>query len=66
MNYTVHVPAKLRESFDRLLDLVPVPFKYEKRIQQDILHSLDRHGEAYVHRRIEEARSTFAERVKRK
>lgn len=42
------VPTDLKESFDRLIKLIPVPYRGNKDIQQTIQTYLKQEGEEFV------------------
>ena len=61
MPNTPDVPRDLKKSFSRLIDLIPVPFRYEAQIQKDILLFLELEGEEFVRNKIEESKAAFSE-----
>ena len=61
MPKTLNVPGDLQKSFSRLIDLIPVPFKYEEQIQKDILLFLKLEGEEFVRNKIEQSKEVFSE-----
>jgi len=60
---TLNVPRDLQKSFSRLIDLIPVPFRYEEQIQKDILLFLKLEGEEFVRDKIEQSKEVFSERT---
>jgi len=58
---TLNVPRDLQKSFSRLIDLIPVPFRYEEQIQKDILLFLKLEGEEFVRDKIEQSKEVFSE-----
>jgi len=63
MPKTLNIPGDLQKSFSRLIDLIPVPFKYEEQIQKDILLFLKLEGEEFVRNKIEQSKEVFWERT---
>lgn len=61
MSVTLDVPKDLQKSFYRLVDLIPVPFRYEEQIQKDILLFLKLEGEEFVRGKIEQSKKVFSE-----
>jgi hypothetical protein len=64
MPKTPNVPRDLQKPFSRLIDLIPVPFRYEEQIQKDILLFLKLEGEEYVREKIEQSKEVFSEKPK--
>jgi hypothetical protein len=62
MPKTSNVPSDLQKPFARLIDLIPVPFRYEKQVQKDILLFLKLEGEEFVRNKIEQSKEVFSER----
>jgi hypothetical protein len=60
---TVNVPRELQKSFYRLIDLIPVPFKYEEQVQKDILLFLKLEGEEYVRTKIERSKEFLSKKA---
>jgi hypothetical protein len=60
---TPSVPGDLQKPFSRLIDLIPVPFKFDEQVQKDILLFLKLEGEEYVRNKIEQSKEVFAERT---
>jgi hypothetical protein len=58
---TPNVPRDLQKSFCRLIDLIPVPFRYDEQVQKDILLFLKLEGEAFVRNKIEQSKDVFSE-----
>ena len=52
-------PKDLREAFKRLMDLIPVPYRYDKNIQKTILTYLKAEDEEFVRNGIERTRKLF-------
>jgi hypothetical protein len=65
MPKTPHVPKNLQESFYRLIDLIPAPFRYEEQVQKDILLFLKSKGEEFVREKIEQSKDLFSETVEK-
>ncbi|MGD8765499.1 MAG: hypothetical protein PVG87_24545 [Desulfobacteraceae bacterium] len=63
MPKTPNVPRDLRKSFSRLIDLIPVPFRYEEQVQKDILLFLKLEGEEFVRNKIVQSKEVFSERT---
>ena len=63
MSKTPNVPRDLQKSFTRLIDLIPVPFRYEEQVQKDILLFLKLEGEEFVRNKIEQSKEVFSERT---
>jgi hypothetical protein len=61
MPKTPNVPRDLQKSFCRLIDLIPVPFRYDEQVQKDILLFLKLEGEAFVRNKIEQSKDVFSE-----
>jgi hypothetical protein len=62
----INVPTNLQEPFNRLMDLIPVPFKYEQDVQKNILKYLKSDGEEFVRDSIGRAQKFFTEEFSRK
>ena len=62
MPETPNVPSDLQKPFARLIDLIPVPFRYEKQVQKDILLFLKLEGEEFVRNKIEQSKEVFSKR----
>ena len=62
MPKTPDVPKDLQESFSRLIDLIPVPFRYEEQVQKDILLFLKLEGEEFVRDKIMQSKAIFSKR----
>jgi hypothetical protein len=58
---TPNVPRDLQKSFCRLIDLIPVPFRYDEQVQKDILLFLKLEGEEFVRNKIEQSKDVFSE-----
>jgi hypothetical protein len=58
-----NVPKDLQKSFSRLIDLIPVPFRYDEQVQKDILLFLKLEGEEFVRNKIEQSKGVFSERI---
>jgi hypothetical protein len=63
MPKTPHVPRNLQKSFSRLIDLIPVPYRYREQIQKDILLFLKLEGEEFVRNKIEQSKKAFSEKT---
>ena len=63
MSITPNVPRDLQKSFTRLIDLIPVPFRYEEQVQKDILLFLKLEGEEFVRNKIEQSKEVFSEKT---
>lgn len=61
MPQTLNIPRDLQKSFSNLIDLVPVPFRYEEKVQKDILLFLKLEGEEFVRDKIEQSKKAFSE-----
>ena len=48
MKIELHIPKNLQEPFDRLMDLVPYPYRNDKHVHQIILGYLELKGEKFV------------------
>ena len=57
-----NVPRDLQKPFARLIDLIPVPFRYEEQVQKDILLFLKLEGEEFVRNKIEQSKEVFSKR----
>jgi hypothetical protein len=62
MPEATEIPNDLKKPYARLIDLIPVPFKYEEQVQKDILLFLKLEGEAFVRNKIEQSREVFSKR----
>ena len=62
----MNVPTNLQEPFNRLINLIPVPFKYEQDVQKNILKYLKSDGEEFVRDSIGRAQKFFAEEFSKK
>ena len=62
MPKTSNVPSDLQKPFARLIDSIPVPFRYEKQVQKDILLCLKLEGEEFVRNKTEQSKEVFSER----
>ena len=60
MPETLNIPKGLQKSFNRLIDLIPGPFRDQEQVQKDILLFLKLEGEEFVRHKIEESKETFA------
>ncbi len=60
-----HVPDELQVSYDRLIELIPIPFRYEKHIQETILTYLKLKGEDFVRTGIEHTWKIFHDEYKK-
>lgn len=58
----IKVPHKYENAYTRLIELVPVPFRYEPAVQQMILENLKSKGEKYVIRKIRRACDEYAQK----
>ena len=47
-----------------VIDLIPVPFRYEEQLQKDILLFLKLEGEEFVRNKIEQSKELFPESTK--
>ena len=56
-----NVPKDLQKPFYRLIDLIPVPFRYDEQVQKDILLFLKLEGEEFVRNKIEQSKDLFSE-----
>lgn len=63
MPRTLNIPEDHKKSFSRLVDLVPVPFRYEEQIQKDILLFLKIEGEEFVRNKIEQSIGVFSNKT---
>jgi len=63
MTKTPYVPRNLEKSFSRLIDLIPVPYRYQEQIQKDILLFLKLEGEEFVRNKIEQSKKAFSEKT---
>ncbi len=62
----INVPTNLQGPFNRLMDLIPVPFKYEQDVQKNILKYLKSDGEEFVRDSIGRTQKFFTEEFNRK
>lgn len=58
----IKVPHKYEGAYNRLFELVPVPFRYEPAVQQMILENLKSKGEKYVIQKIRRACHEYAQK----
>jgi hypothetical protein len=63
MSETLTVPRDLQTSFSKLIELVPVPFRYEEQVQKDILLFLKLEGEEFVRTKIEQSKKDLSQRT---
>jgi hypothetical protein len=63
MSKIPNVPGDLQKSFSRLIDLIPVPFRYEEQVQKDILLFIKLEGEEFVRNKIEQSKEVLSERT---
>jgi hypothetical protein len=63
MSETLNVPRDLQTSFSKLIELVPVPFRYEEQVQKDILLFLKLEGEEFVRTKIEQSKKDLSQRT---
>ena len=64
MPTTINIPKDFRKSFTRLIDLIPLPYRNEMRIQEDILLFLKLEGEQFVREEIERTKKIFFEKYR--
>ena len=57
-----NVPSELQKPFARLIDQIPVPFRYEEQVQKDILLFLKLEGEEFVRNKIVQSKEVFSNR----
>jgi hypothetical protein len=62
MPKTPHVPRNLQKPFSRLIDLIPVPYRYQEKIQEDILLFLKLAGKEFVRNKIEQSKKVFSKK----
>jgi hypothetical protein len=62
MPKTPHMPRNLEKPFSRLIDLIPVPHRYQEQIQKDILLFLKLEGKDFVRNKIEQSKKAFLEK----
>ena len=55
-------PHKYESAYKRLIELVPVPFRYELAVQHMILENLKSKGEKYVIQKIRRACDEYAQK----
>lgn len=60
--YKIKVPQKYKSAYSRLIELVPVPFRYELAVQHMILENLKSKGEKYVIQKIRRACDEYAQK----
>ena len=63
MAQMLNIPKDLEKSFSNLIDLIPVPYKYDKRVQEDILLFLKLEGEDFVRSKIEKSKEKFSKKT---
>jgi len=63
MSKIPNIPRDLQKSFSRLIELVPVPFRYEDQVQKDILLFLKLEGEEFVRNKIQHSKKILSERT---
>ena len=61
MQKNPNIPKDLQKPFSRLIDLIPVPFRYDEQVQKDILLFLKLEGEEFVRNKIEQSKDLFSE-----
>lgn len=66
MSERINVPTNLQEPFNRLMDLIPVSFKYEQDVQKNILKYLKSEGEKFVRDSIGRTQELFTEEFSKK
>jgi hypothetical protein len=59
----LNIPKDLKKSFSNLIDLIPVPYRYDEKVQRDILLFLKLEGEEFVRNKIEQSKVAFSERT---
>lgn len=66
MSNTSKVPQELTESFNRLLKIVPAPFRSDQFIQRTLLNYLSIRDEEFVRSSIERSLEIFLEKYPKK
>ena len=66
MKVELHIPKNLQEPFDRLMDIVPSPYKNDKHVHQTILEYLELKGENYVRDGIKHTRRNYYSKLREK
>jgi hypothetical protein len=55
-----NIPKDLKKSFSNLIDLIPVPYRYDEKVQRDILLFLKLEGEEFVRNKIEQSKEALS------
>ena len=63
MAQMLNIPEDLKKSFSSLIDLIPVPYRYDEKVQKDILLFLKLEGEEFVRKKIEKSKEAFPKRT---
>ena len=64
MKIEFHIPKNLQEPFDRLMDLVPSPYRNNKHVHQVILEYLELKGEKFVRDGIKHTRRNYYSKLR--
>jgi hypothetical protein len=59
----LNIPKDFKKSFSNLIDLIPVPYRYDEKVQRDILLFLKLEGEEFVRNKIEKSKEAFSEKT---
>jgi NMD protein affecting ribosome stability and mRNA decay len=60
MAQMLNIHKDLKKSFSNLIDLIPAPYRYDEKVQRDILSFLKLEGEEFVRNKIEQSKEMFA------
>jgi hypothetical protein len=63
MAQMLNIPKDLKKSFSNLIDLIPLPYRYDEKVQRDILLFLKLEGEEFVRNKIEKSKEAFSKRT---
>jgi hypothetical protein len=66
MKIKFNIPKNLQEPFDRLMDLVPSPYRNDKHVHQIILEYLELKGENFVRDGIKHTRRNYYSKLREK
>jgi hypothetical protein len=63
MAQRLNIPKDLEKSFSNLIDLIPDPYRYNEKVQRDILLFLKLEGEEFVRNKIEQSLEVSSRRT---
>lgn len=66
MKIELYIPKNLQEPFDRLMTLIPDPYRNDKHVHQTILIYLELKGERFVRDGIKHTRRNYYGKLREK